>query len=107
MAVDKGFHPPDRTEDVAFDAMTNNLHDEVSELHTAWRENKLRELCDKADKMHALGIEPLTCLEEELADIIIRTCDTAGALKVNLGSAVYRKFLFNASRSHRHGNRRS
>jgi NTP pyrophosphatase (non-canonical NTP hydrolase) len=56
------------------DVMTRDLKEilvliigEVSELHEAYRRNKLDELCDK-------GI-PLTNFQEETADIVIRVLD--------------------------------
>lgn len=93
-----------------------NLHSEISELWEAWREGKVisrgpgpttdsteKELCDKSDKMIALGVEPLTCLEEELADVLIRTLDTAHAFGVDIDRAVASKMAYNATRAHRHG----
>ena len=72
LAWDNGFHGEDVSEDAFVESACNNLHDEVSELHEAWRNNKLHELCDKSEEMKKHGIDPLTYLEEELADIIIR-----------------------------------
>lgn len=40
---------------------------------------------------------------EELADIIIRVCDLAGYLDINLGRAVYQKMKINESRPRKHG----
>lgn len=42
-------------------------------------------------------------LGSELADIVIRVCDTAGALEIDLERAIREKLAFNRSRSHRHG----
>lgn len=96
-ATAKGFHDGDRVplpisriaEFVA------NLHGEASELWEAARKGKLGDLCDK-------GI-PLTCAEEELADILIRCLDTAVALGVNIGKAVATKHAYNTTRPHKHG----
>ena len=90
LAWDKGWHSQTEPEDAFVERMCNNLHDEVSELHEAWRGNRLRGACDKADAMRDLVIAPLTCLEEELADIIIRTLDNAKRLGVDIGFAVER-----------------
>lgn len=105
-AWDKGWHPFP-SEDAYVEAACNNLHDEVSELHEAWRNNKLREECDKAEKMRAANLPPLTCLEEELADIIIRALDNAKALNVDIVRALVIKHTFNTTRPHRHGGKRS
>lgn len=40
LAREKGWHDdPTETEDAYVERMCNNLHDEVSELHDAWRNN--------------------------------------------------------------------
>lgn len=91
-----------------------NMYSEVSELWEAWREGKVQQpstssyvdpatLCDKAEKMKALGLAPLTCIEEELADMLIRTLDTAHAFGVDIDRAVETKRAYNATRAHRHG----
>lgn len=106
-AVDKGFHTSEETEDQFIERSCNNAHDEVSELHTAWRNGDLHKPCDKATKMVEAGILPLTCLEEELADIFIRCLDSAAKLNVNIGIAVATKHAFNRTRPHKHGNKKS
>lgn len=47
-----------------------------------------------------------TGLPSELADIIIRAGDDAGALKIDLEAEVVRKMLFNKTRPYRHGNKK-
>jgi hypothetical protein len=53
--------------------------------------------------MKELGLTGLTCIEEELADIALRCFDTAKRYKLDLGSAIRTKDLYNQSRSYRHG----
>lgn len=43
------------------------------------------------------------CVEEELADILIRVFDLAGYMEINLGRAVYRKMKINKERPRKHG----
>lgn len=107
LAWEKGWHDDNISEDAFVESATNNLHNEVSELHEAWRNNKLRDWCDKAQKMITAGIVPLTCLEEELADILIRVLDNARRLKVDIQKAVICKHQFNETRPYRHGGKRS
>lgn len=103
----KGFHDMDESADQFIERTCNNMHDEISELHEAWREGRLYEPCDKSDKMSELGIPALTCAEEELADIIIRAADSAKKLGIDIESAVLRKHAFNKTRPHRHGGKKS
>lgn len=102
VASSKGFH------DVEQDALgmpryVANLHGEVSELWEAFRAGTLDKPCDKADKMRAAGTPVLTCAQEEIADIIIRTLDTAKALGVDVAFSVAAKDAFNQTRPPRHG----
>lgn len=99
LAWEKGWHDAHENEDRFVERMCNNLHDEVSEFHEAWRNNKLRDKCDKS-------IE-LNCAEEELADIIIRVLDNARKLEIDIQRAVEIKHEYNATRKHRHGGKRS
>jgi NTP pyrophosphatase (non-canonical NTP hydrolase) len=73
-----------------------NLHGEVSELWEAGRKGKLNDLCDK------VGCE-LTCVEEELADIVIRAMDCAVGLGIDLGKSIQRKSEYNHTRPYMHG----
>lgn len=103
----KGWHSESETRDEFVERACNNLHDEISELHEAWRNNKLDHQCDKAKKMIAAGLEPLTCLEEEMADIVIRVLDNCQKLGVNIQRAIEIKHAFNVTRPYRHGGKRS
>lgn len=96
-----------QTEDEYIERMCNNLHDEISELHEAWREGRLRQPCDKAKKMERAGTNILTCLEEELADIVIRVLDNAVHLNIDIEGAIRDKHAFNRTRPNRHGGKKS
>lgn len=86
---------------------TANEHGEVSEMWEAARAGTLNHPCDKADKMASKGLAPLTCAEEEIADIIIRAFDTAHEFGVDVAHAVRTKMLYNATRPIRHGDKRA
>ena len=107
LARSKGWHDDNEGVDAFIERTCNNMHDEVSELHTAWRDNQLFKSCDKAGKMADCGLPPLNCLEEELADIIIRALDSARKLNVDILRAIQIKHDFNKTRSMRHGGKRS
>lgn len=97
----KGFHdqPKMSVLDQFIDSQTNNLHDEVSELHEAWRKGKFFDLCDKDI--------PLNCCEEEYADIIIRVLDQCARLGIDIQRAIEIKHAYNKTRPHRHGGKLS
>lgn len=102
-AKSKGFHDKDGDVVADYARWTANLHGEVSELWEAARRGELNKPCDKASFMEDQLGESLTCEEEELADIIIRVFDTAGARGINIGRAVLLKMQYNATRPHMHG----
>jgi NTP pyrophosphatase (non-canonical NTP hydrolase) len=79
------------------------LHSEVSELFEAYRKNALTRPCDKAAKMTVLGVEPLSNIEEEAADIIIRALDLCSRYGLDPEMICLSKLAYNASRGHRHG----
>jgi len=93
IADDHGFH--DENVNTAPPMWCANLHGEVSELWEAYRKGNLNEPCDKQI--------PLTCAEEELADIIIRAMDNAVQLGINIEHAVEVKSAYNKTRAFRHG----
>ena len=105
-AVSKGFHEAGKTKtDVQKLARyTANLHGEVSELWEAARRGTLDAPCDKDAFVPFLGgTRPLTCSEEELADIVIRAFDCARALGIRIGECVKAKHEYNVGRPHMHG----
>lgn len=104
-AVNKGFHDKDETSSVvdSYARWTVNLHGEVSELWEAARKGHLQKPCDKSQFMEDQFRASLTCEEEELADIIIRVLDTAGARSIDIGRAVSLKMGYNETRPHMHG----
>lgn len=75
------------------------INTETAELFEAMRNHQLTAPCDKSPKM----LEPLTNEEEELADIVIRAFDYAGARGLDLGRAVAVKHAFNITRPYKHG----
>jgi hypothetical protein len=107
-ARQKGFHPKRvkrKTDDIFLSEQLMNLVCEIAELWEAHRNGGLHDLCDKAEKMAALGLPPLTCIEEEYADIIIRALDQCRRLKVDIQRAIEIKHSFNTTRPHLHGKR--
>jgi NTP pyrophosphatase (non-canonical NTP hydrolase) len=86
---------------------TSNLHGEVSEFWEAFRKGTLLKSCDKADAMRSLGLPALTSAEEELADIIIRTLDTAASMNINIAKALAVKHAYNVSRPYKHGGKKA
>ncbi len=100
-AKQKGFHDGPTSEFLA--NQCNNLHAEVSELWDAYRAGNFDKPCDKAGKMVALGLIPLTCAEEEYADIIIRALDQCRRLHVDIAKAIAIKHQYNKTRPHMHG----
>jgi hypothetical protein len=98
IAAAHGFHENDDSPGRVAEFIAN-LHGEVSELWEAYRMHELNHPCDKVAKMS----EPLTCAEEELADIIIRALDTACTWNVDIDRAVRVKSEYNETRSYKHG----
>lgn len=93
IAKQHGFH--DKPNDMA--TYVSNFHGEASELWEAYREQRLWDNCGKKTSV------PLNCLEEELADLLIRVLDVAGAYHVDLDKAVTVKSEYNKNRPRMHG----
>ena len=98
VAMKSGFHESDERAG-RFAEFISNIHGEVSELWEAYRRGNLFEKCDKPIQ--------LTCLEEELADIIIRALDTARTHGIDIANAVQVKSDYNETRSYKHGGKRA
>ena len=102
-AKNKGFHNDGLTRWEFVSRHCNLLHEEVSELFGAVRTGTLDEPCDKAAKMAEMGLKPLSCAEEELADIIIRCLDQCRRLGIDIQTAIETKHRYNCSRPFMHG----
>ena len=81
-----------------------NIHGEVSELWEAYRNSSWHMPCNK--QTHGVSIG-LTCAEEELADIVIRSMDVAVAINIDLGRAIKIKSDYNNLRPYRHGGKKA
>lgn len=98
LATEKGWHSTEKEPEASYvPKAVANLHGEVSELWEAYRAGRLDEQCDK-------GVD-LSCLQEELADVVIRALDAAHELGVDIGYAVRVKHGINKTRPVRHGNK--
>jgi NTP pyrophosphatase (non-canonical NTP hydrolase) len=74
------------------------IHSELSEALEALRSDDYgTTMCDKP------GLETLTAVEEEFADVFIRLLDLSAHMGLNLGAAVVKKHAFNITRPHLHG----
>jgi len=87
-AVDKGWWENERP----VPELLCLLHSEVSEALEAYRNN-------------IMSGEP-GCLEEELADLVIRIWDMCGAFHIDIAEEVNKKHQINLQRPYRHGNKK-
>ena len=103
LAKEKGWHDDAMTPRERVAVYFMNIVGEAAEGWEAFRAGRLNEPCDKAEKMKAMGLRPLTCAEEELADVVIRAMDSAEALGIDIEQAVETKHAYNETRLRRHG----
>lgn len=114
MAVNKGWWPELNFGPISHQRIAVALgliHSEVSEALEEVRDDNLetywvtpaKERVDNRDEAPP-DAKP-EGLPVELADVVIRCMDLAGALGIDLEQAIADKVAFNAGRKHRHGGR--
>jgi NTP pyrophosphatase (non-canonical NTP hydrolase) len=74
------------------------IHSEVSEALEAFRSDDMAARVGENGKPEGFAVE--------LADVVIRCFDLAGALGINLEAAIHVKHEYNCTRPHRHGGKR-
>ena len=88
-ALNKGFHDKPRS----FGDFSALFHSEITEFFEAMRKgDKQDEHCPDFKNSHI-----------ELADVLIRIFDYAGANDIDLAEAIFAKETFNATRAKMHG----
>lgn len=114
MAVGKGWWP-----DLNFGPISHQriavalslIHSEISEALEEVRDDNLETywVTPAKERIHNRDEAPPDAKPEglpiELADVVIRCMDLAGALGIDLEQSIADKVAFNATRKHRHGGR--
>ena len=92
LAVSKGWWEKERNKGEALAL----IHAEISECLEALREE--HKLSEKA--------RGFSCVEEELADVVIRIMDFARGFNYDVAGAIEAKFEYNTGRPYKHGNKK-
>ena len=103
LAKEKGWHDFEETDLQYLSRAIVNIHAELSELWEAARKGELNSPCDKDAFVFDPDVRQLTCLEEEVADVLIRALDLAGRFNIDVDEVVRAKHSYNKTRPHRHG----
>lgn len=103
---------PERTPEDRLKTIPTKLMLVVSECSEALEEYRDGRMEERFDAGHGTTDKPVAedgqllkpvGFPSELADIVIRVFDLAGALGVDIAEAIYRKMAFNQTRPFRHG----
>jgi NTP pyrophosphatase (non-canonical NTP hydrolase) len=94
-----------------FDSMAKEISDKLLMIHAEVSEatEELRdsgEFCDIEESWQIPPDEKPVGFASEIADILIRTFDLAGAVGIDLDAEVNKKVEYNKTRGHRHGGKR-
>jgi len=95
LAIEKGWYEGDS---INIPEKLALIHAEVSEALECYRDDQMETWSTASEKPEGFPIE--------IADIVIRVLDLCGALGIDIQGAVDQKHAYNATRPHRHGNKK-